>query len=363
MWDAGGYPARGSPDVFEREPMPEADSFGAQGGLNSDFEAGVQDAGSHSQNEGFDFGALDQATGGLDADSSATATGSFEGVAADGSNDEQILVDAAVEHAAEAAQFESKAMEHDRGGEAKEAIESYLLAAEKLKQAASLCPEGLPDKAVLSRHAGEVLGRVVYLESLGGAPATAPLEQHIGRVTLTLGGAAEPSDEEEAEAMGFATIHESDGVIMTDSEEGRPTSLKKRAASAAAVVGGTGLLVLHAPLIAAGMAGAVAYAATREDSTGRAARKVGDVGISTANRASSFAVEYRIPDRMNQVVGKVVSDKNQEQAASALESLKSFNRQHQVTKNIGVGASAAASGVGSAASSLSSWVSNAMKKQ
>jgi hypothetical protein len=292
----------------------------------------------------------------------AAATSSFEGFTTDG-DDEQILIAAAVEHAAEAAQFESTAMSADRAGDYKEAISSYLLAAEKLKQAASLCPEGLPDKAVLSRHAGEVLGRVVYLESLGGAPAAAPLEQHIGSVTLTLGALQRPPcEEEEAEALGFETLDGSEAVMLTDEAEGRPASLKKRAASAAAIAGGTGLLVLHAPLVAVGLAGAAAYTATREDSAGRVARKVGDVGISTASCAQSVAEDYRIPERMNKAVDKVVSEKQKEKVVSTIESLRSFNRNHQVTKTIGQGASAAASGVASATCSLSSWVTKTMRK-
>lgn len=286
-------------------------------------------------------------------------------------SDEQLLINAAIEHAAEAAQFESTAMDHDRRAMAhdrtadvKQAIANYQVAAEKLAKAASLCPEGLPDKAVLSRHAGEVLGRVVYLESLGGAPATAPLEQHIGSVQLTLGAAPDQdqylSDDEEAEALGFEKLSYESALMMADEDE--MPSLKKRAASAAAITGAAGLLVLHAPVCAVAMSCCAAYATTRKDYAGSLAKTVGDVGIRTAGRAQSFAEECRIPQQINKGVGLVLTDRGKEKAVSSLESLKSFNRKHQVTKTIGQGASAAANGVASATSSISSWVQNAIKK-
>lgn len=151
----------------------------------------------------------------------------------------------------------------------------------------------------------------------------------------------EAGEFEEAEADGFTVIHDDDGLVMADISEGRPQNLKKRAASAAAIAGGTGLLVLHAPLVAVGMAGATAYAATRQDSAGSIARKVGDVGLQTADKAQTLAEEYRIQQRMGQAVGKVVSEKNKQKVT--------------------MGACAAASGLASATSSLSSWISNAAR--
>mmetsp|Transcript_78421 Transcript_78421/g.139063 ORF Transcript_78421/g.139063 Transcript_78421/m.139063 type:complete len:352 (+) Transcript_78421:88-1143(+) len=297
--------------------------------------------------------------------------------------DEQILINAVIEHAGQASQQESQAMDYDRAGQAREAIVAYRAAAEKLAKAAQICPEALPDKAILSRHAGEVLGRVVYLESLGGSPATAPLEQHIGSVQLTMGMAApSPSmltEDAEAEELGFATLSSdqdmSSGVlVMTDDQVGTeeltsvsratssqapPASLRKQAASAAAIAGGTGLLVLHAPLAAVAMAGAAAYATTRKDKAGKVARKVGDVGLHAASRTKEFAEEHRISARVNGSLGKVI---NSETAAGTMQSLRSFNEKHQVTRTIGGGAFKAASGVASATSSLSGWVANRIRR-
>lgn len=297
--------------------------------------------------------------------------------------DEQILINAVIEHAGQAAQQESQAMDYDRAGQAREAIVAYRAAAEKLARAAQICPEALPDKAILSRHAGEVLGRVVYLESLGGSPATAPLEQHIGSVQLTMGmDASSPTaktEDVEAEELGFATLSSdqdmSSGVlVMTDDQVGAeeltsvsratssqasPASLKKQAASAAAIAGGTGLLMLQAPLAAVAMAGAAAYATTRKDKAGKVARKVGDVGLHAASRTKEFAEEHRIGQRVNGSLGKVI---NSDTAAGTMQSLRSFNEKHQVTRTIGGGACRAASGVASATSSLSGWVANRIRR-
>lgn len=297
--------------------------------------------------------------------------------------DQQVLINAVIEHAGEASHQESLAMDCDRAGQAKEAIVAYRAAAEKLAKAAQMCPESLPDKAILSRHAGEVLGRVVYLESLGGSPATAPLEQHIGSVQLTMGmgdpSAIAQAEDNEAEAMGFATLSSdqdmSSGVlVMTDDQVGAeelisvggatgskasPELKKKQAASAAAIAGGAGLLVLHAPLAAVAIAGAAAYATTRKDKAGKVARKVGDVGLHAASRTKEFAEEHRISERVNGSLGKVISS---ETAAGTMQSLRSFNEKHKVTKTIGTGAVAAATGVASATSSLSGWVANRIRR-
>ncbi|CAE7529845.1 unnamed protein product, partial [Symbiodinium sp. CCMP2456] len=79
--------------------------------------------------------------------------------------DERILTAVFAELAAEASEIERVALDLDRAGDPEQAVAVYRQVAERLAKAAASCPEGNPDRAVLSRHAGEVLGRVVYLES------------------------------------------------------------------------------------------------------------------------------------------------------------------------------------------------------
>jgi len=64
------------------------------------------------------------------------------------------------------------------------AIALYKRAASGLQEAAALCPDSHPNKAALEDHASEINVRVIYLESLSGAPATIPIEDHIGDLVL-----------------------------------------------------------------------------------------------------------------------------------------------------------------------------------
>lgn len=336
--DTGGYQSHADLQVFDRPPLLEADAAIPHGVEHVALDAASPREAQEMPTPGLQDGAasLPDMAPVADGFQASTATG----------EDDKILIEAAVEHAAEAAQFETWAMNHDREGNHDKATENYILAAEKLKQAASLCPEGIPDKAVLSRHAGEVLGRVVYLESLSGAPATAPLEQHIGRVELTLGMPQPTLPEHDEDLDEYGIVDESDILVMADSAEAKPQNLKQRAASAAAIAGGAGLLVLHAPLVAVGMAGATAYAATRTDNAGRVARGVGDYGIAAGNQAQSFAEKYRIKDRVNSAVGQVMNEQTKQKVGRSLQG----------------GASAAASGVASVSSSLTSWARQSLSR-
>ena len=193
--------------------------------------------------------------------------------------DHLILCTAIRELASEAAQIEQTAMELDRAGDAEQAAACYRQAAERLSRAAASCPDGEADRAVLSRHAGEIMGRIVYLESLHGAPAVTPLEEHIG--SARLGGPA---------ASGSA--HH---------------SLREQAASAAGVAGTAGLLVLHAPLAAVALAAGAAYATTRKDTAGEAARNVGDFGIQTFDKAKTLAEEHKVPEQVSAKASVVIA--------------------------------------------------------
>merc|ERR1719401_3211046 len=106
----------------------------------------------------------------------------------------------------------------------------YRQAAERLGKAAAACPEENPDRAIISCHADEILVRVAYLESLGGDPATTPLEEHIGIVTLR----------DHRESPQEAMFH---GEGSSGGHQPATPSWRKQATSAAAISGTAGLLV------------------------------------------------------------------------------------------------------------------------
>jgi len=127
--------------------------------------------------------------------------------------------------AAEALRLEARAAELDRRGNASaEALFHHRRAAAKLVEAATLCPEGHPDAAMLRDHAQDVATRAIYLESLGGAPAELPLEDHVGEPPMLVGldlSAAEavvpPPEEEVAALVARSGIS---GASATLTEEG-----------------------------------------------------------------------------------------------------------------------------------------------
>jgi len=100
--------------------------------------------------------------------------------------------------AAEGLRLEARAAELDRAGSSAEAAFHHRRAADKLSDAAALCPDGHPDGPRLREHVLEVSARAVYLDSLAGAPPSMPLEDHVGEVSLLmdLSSAPRPEDEE-----------------------------------------------------------------------------------------------------------------------------------------------------------------------
>lgn len=101
---------------------------------------------------------------------------------------------------AEALRFEGVGTEADTRGSTAEALLHYRRAQVKFVEAAALCPEGHPDKLPLQDHAQDVSLRLVYLESLSGAAATIPPEDHIQPLELSrldIATALEPAGERE----------------------------------------------------------------------------------------------------------------------------------------------------------------------
>eukprot|EP00929_Paragymnodinium_shiwhaense_P003082 TRINITY_DN103495_c0_g1_i1.p1 TRINITY_DN103495_c0_g1~~TRINITY_DN103495_c0_g1_i1.p1 ORF type:complete len:270 (+),score=50.81 TRINITY_DN103495_c0_g1_i1:38-811(+) len=206
--------------------------------------------------------------------------------------------------AVEASAIEAQAMREDRLGNAAAAVNSYRLAAAKLYESAEVCPDDLPDRAILEQHAVEVLARADYLEALDGREAAIPLQEHIHAVALTLGKTVEDVD------MASNTPRH---LVRTSSSMtvGSGGSGKAVMGAAAAITGATGLLTMG-PVAGIALGAATAYAATREDSvTGTAARKVGALGIKLVDQASSLNRGHRI----GRCIGSATSVTKQELVA------------------------------------------------
>jgi len=243
-----------------------------------------------------------------------------------------------VQIAVEASTIESQAMQLDREGNAVRACEEYRKAAARLGEAAAAVPNEHPDGPVISRHADEVLARVAYLEGLNGAPATTPLEEHIKGVQLSMGS---PPPGGTAGPAGCAS----------------PAGGSKVMAAAAGAGGIAGFMVMG-PMAAVALAGAAAYATTREDKIGSAARTVGTGGVTALQKAKSFDDNYQVTQRVaaagSNAVGKAkemdekyqVIDKAKTGVSQAGSAVSDFNERHQVTAKVGAGLTRAASGIG-----------------
>jgi len=183
--------------------------------------------------------------------------------------DPQTCVDASVK----AHRMELKAMHADSKGQVGEAIDCYRQAVVGFREATNLCPEGHPDQKVLEVHVDEVLARALYLEHEAGNVVRLPLEEHIHSAQLTL------------------------GHMELSLQDSRSPSRTKVMGAAAMLSGAAGLLLVG-PIAGAALGAATAYATTREDQAGSAARRVGRVGVKLVDQATTMEKEHRISQRV-----------------------------------------------------------------
>mmetsp|Transcript_46281 Transcript_46281/g.107654 ORF Transcript_46281/g.107654 Transcript_46281/m.107654 type:complete len:1035 (+) Transcript_46281:59-3163(+) len=114
--------------------------------------------------------------------------------------------DRAVRLVHEGARLEQEAMELDNMGDGSGAVEYYRRAAVKLSQAVAAAGDHHRDwlcRATIRAHIMQVDARISYLDSLHGAAALIPLEEHIKRVELSMGPEVIPGHmlEEEWEVL------------------------------------------------------------------------------------------------------------------------------------------------------------------
>lgn len=226
--------------------------------------------------------------------------------------------------ALEASRIERQAMRDDRGGRLHAAMLGYRRAAVALLQAVDVCPEGHPDRGALAQHAETVSFRADYLESHGNTPDRLPLEAHIRAVQLTIGVPAKALESMAAKCQGTPGPHSA----------WKETKVMR---AAAVISGATGLLALG-PMSGIALGAATAYATTREDKAGSAARKVGAVGVELFHQAKTLNRDHNISQRMVSVT------------AQTPQVISSFNKKHRVAEKL-------AWGFTSATSALSTLVS------
>jgi len=254
--------------------------------------------------------------------------------------DLKLLNEAYKDTSSHALTIEKLAIDIDRAGDIEQALAIYKQAADQYKAAASACPEGNADRAALAKRAGQILGRVVYLETLGGAKPSLPPEEHIL-----------PSDR-------FEPLEGEAGE-----EAGGWRGRVKQTASAAAVGGTVGLLVLHAPVVAAVAAAGTAYATTRKDAAGEAARSLGDAGLSAAAKAQHVSEEHGVPDKVRESLIRVqekaeqlgVTEKVEAAKATSWRALQEFDSRHDVSAKVANGLSQATIGATAATAKLAGW--------
>lgn len=187
--------------------------------------------------------------------------------------------------------MEQGAIIFDRSGEIARAVPEYSKCVGLLTEALSLIPLSHPDCGALEQHVIEIQSRISYLSSLPmGVMPSIPIETHISPVQLSINASQSLSA---GKTMG-----------------------------AAATIGGLGGLLLLGPLgLLAGAAGA-AYATTREDQVGTAARDVARSGVSVLDKVVDV-------DRQNDISGRA-----KEIGATAFSKASEFNQKYEVTDKL-----------------------------
>lgn len=187
------------------------------------------------------------------------------------------------ELAAEAAGAEIEAMHWDQAGSPGAAIEGYRQVAMKLLQAADSLEKEHAVRQLLEQRATEALERVAALEASQGALGIVARDDSLHRdqkAKLTTQGIL---------ASTLATTASSG---QPDDPTCKSLLLRDEAKilGTAAMIGGAAGMLLMGPVSAASLGGMAAYATTREDAAGAAARKLCTTSIGMADQAVNKAV-------------------------------------------------------------------------
>mmetsp|Transcript_28704 Transcript_28704/g.63273 ORF Transcript_28704/g.63273 Transcript_28704/m.63273 type:complete len:257 (-) Transcript_28704:233-1003(-) len=232
----------------------------------------------------------------------------------------------------QASQTENLGMELDRAGKGAEAAEKYGQAASELRKASLMVPPSHQDFAALTAHEEQLELRAEYCRNNPAGIPAIPLEEMIQGIQLSM-----PAPDAAAPQGGS----------------------DMRTVGGAAAVGGIAGLILMGPITGVALAGGAAYAATRRDSFGNAARGAGNAAAVGFDKAKEVNTKYGVTDKISSGVQSgvakakeldqkhKVSEQVQKGVNTAAQKATAFNQEHKVTEKASAALMAGASKVGS----------------
>lgn len=182
------------------------------------------------------------------------------------------------ELAAEAAAAEIEAMHWDQAGSSATAAECYCQVAVKLLQAAESLDKDQAVRQVLEQRATDALERVASLEASESIAKKEPLHKDQAKLTT--------------QGILASTLASTAGTAESDDPLCK-SSLRLEDAKVlgtAATLGGAAGMLLMGPLSAAAFGASAAFATTKDDVAGAAARKVCMASMGVADSAMNKAV-------------------------------------------------------------------------
>jgi hypothetical protein len=252
-------------------------------------------------------------------------------------------LDDCVKRVMAASAAENAAIDLDRKGQHAAAIAKYEESVQEFNAAiAAALPNHSEDRPKLEEHKAQIEARIATLRA--SPNTTIPVEDQIKSVQLAMSGASAAN----------AAVSSAGGV--------------KTMAAVAAVGAVGGAIVLGSTvglttIGAVGGAAGAAYAATRQDAVGDAARSVGGAAVKGVDKAQELNEKHQITAKMadagNKAVAKARAINEQHQITSKISSAtstatskaKEFEAKHQVTNKVASGLSKGLDGVSSLMSS------------
>uniref|UniRef100_A0A7S3XJN7 Uncharacterized protein n=1 Tax=Oxyrrhis marina TaxID=2969 RepID=A0A7S3XJN7_OXYMA len=196
-----------------------------------------------------------------------------------------------------------------------------------------MVPPSHQDFAALTTHEEQLELRAEYCRNNPSGIPAVPLEEMIKGIQLSM-----PAPADAAAPQGSSDM---------------------RSVGGAAAVGGIAGLILMGPITGVALAGGAAYAATRRDSFGNAARGAGNAAAVGFDKAKEVSSKYGVTDKISSGVQSgvakakeldqkhKVSEQVQKGVSTAAQKAAAFNQEHKVTEKASAALMAGASKMGS----------------
>jgi hypothetical protein len=240
-------------------------------------------------------------------------------------------LDDCIRHVMAGASHENEAIELDRAGKVSEALAKYAACEKELAASvAAALPAHAEDKPKLEAHRQEILQRMEHLKGLkAGETPSIPVEQQIKSVQL--GMQVSSAAQEAAQRAGGVKVVAATAAVG--------------AACSFMILGGA----IGTTFAVVGGAGAAAYATSRDDKIGEAARKVGQVTLAGVDKAKAIDEEHHLTEKAataaktgvakaREVDAKYgISDKVSTGAGAAFSKIKAIEEKHQLTDKVAAG--------------------------